>query len=26
MIHYVYEGGGEAATDHNATVDFSRTI
>ncbi len=26
VIHYVYEGGGEAATDHNATVDFSRTI
>jgi LPXTG-motif cell wall-anchored protein len=26
VIHYVYEGGGEAAPDHNATVDFSRTI
>ncbi|WP_257140831.1 LPXTG-anchored alpha-1,2-linked mannose-binding protein YwfG [Lactococcus lactis] len=26
VIHYVYEGGGEAATDHNATVVFSRTI
>ncbi|MDG4985065.1 LPXTG cell wall anchor domain-containing protein, partial [Lactococcus lactis] len=26
VIHYVYEGGGEAATDHNATVVFSQTI
>ena len=26
VIHYVYAGGGEAATDHNATVVFSRTI
>ncbi|PEF14966.1 mucus-binding protein, partial [Bacillus cereus] len=26
VIHYVYEGGGEAATDYNATVVFSQTI
>ncbi len=26
VINYVYEGGGQAAIDHNATVDFSRTI